>query len=231
MYKILIIDDEPEIRKFLRITLSSQHYDVITADNGRDGVSQAVLGKPDLVILDMGLPDLDGKWVLQNILSETFIPVIVLSVRSSETEKVMALDMGAQDYVVKPFSVNELLARIRRILSQQLPGQDRQSTLYDDGVLKVDVDSRQVFVNGEPVSVTRKEWAVLRQLMETPGRLVTQTALLQQVWGKSHTEDTQYLRNVIQKLRQKLGDNASSPRFIETEPGVGYRFLPSTDQT
>jgi two-component system KDP operon response regulator KdpE len=226
MTRILIIDDEPQIQKFLRISLGSQHYEVLSADTGHAGINQAVLAQPDLVILDLGLPDLDGKHVLQRIIAETRIPVLVLSVRSSEAEKVACLNMGAHDYVVKPFSVNELLARIRRILALSGQSPRSESLHFEDDALCVDEKERMLLVAGQPVALTRKEWAVLLHLLQAGGNLVTQTSLLQQIWGPTHVEDTQYLRNVIQKLRQKLNDDAAHPRYIETEPGVGYRFIP-----
>lgn len=222
--KILIIDDEPQIRKFLTISLESQGYEIITAETGQQGLSQAVLGNPDLIILDLGLPDMDGKHVLQKILNEKFIPVIVLSVRSSELEKVAALDMGAVDYVEKPFSVNEFLARIRRVLTMSRT-EDSRTLVFDDGYLRIEQENHRVYVHDAPVSLTKKEWAVLMTLLQTPGRLVTQATLLQKIWGESHVEDTQYLRNVILKLRQKLQDDAANPRYLETEPGIGYRFI------
>lgn len=231
MTRILVIDDEPQIQRFLRISLGSQHYEVLAADTGKAGIAQAVLARPDLVILDLGLPDLDGKHVLQTLVAETRTPVLVLSVRSAESEKVACLNMGACDYVVKPFSVNELLARVRRILQLTGSGQKQQELLFDDGNLRVEESSRKVQLLGETVALTRKEWAVLLQLMQSAGRLVTQSALLEQIWGKTHVEDTQYLRNVIQKLRQKLHDNAAHPRYLETEPGVGYRFIPAVIHT
>lgn len=224
--KILIIDDESQIRKFLTISLESQGYTIITAENGQQGLSQAILGNPDLIILDLGLPDMDGKHVLQKILNEKFIPVIVLSVRSSELEKVAALDMGAVDYVEKPFSVNEFLARIRRVLTMSRT-EDSHALVFDDGNLRIEQENRRVYVRNVPVSLTKKEWAVLITLLQTPGRLVTQATLLQKIWGESHVEDTQYLRNVMLKLRQKLQDDAANPRYLETEPGVGYRFIPA----
>jgi two-component system, OmpR family, KDP operon response regulator KdpE len=229
MTKILVIDDEPQIQKFLRISLGSQQYEVLSAEDGRSGISQSVLARPDLIILDLGLPDLDGKHVLQSIVSETRAPVIVLSVRSAENEKVACLNMGAHDYVVKPFSVNELLARVRRTLEVTGTLQNQEALSYDDGHLHVDEALRRVHLDGSAVSLTRKEWAVLLQLMRSAGRLVTQTALLEHIWGKTHLEDTQYLRNVIQKLRQKLHDDAANPRYLETEPGIGYRFIPVID--
>jgi two-component system KDP operon response regulator KdpE len=226
MHKILLIDDEPQIQKFLRISLSSQQFEVLSAENGQKGIAMALEQHPDLVILDLGLPDLDGKHVLQRLIGETRIPVVVLSVRANETEKVACLNMGAHDYVVKPFSVNELLARIRRTLALRGPSQPPQTLMFDDGQLQIEEVQRRVTLKGEVVALTRKEWAVLLHMVQANGGLVTQTNLLQHIWGATHLEDTQYLRNVIQKLRQKLQDDAAHPRYIETEPGVGYRFIP-----
>ena len=226
MLKILLIDDEPQIQKFLRISLSSQQFEVLSAENGHKGIAMALEHHPDLVILDLGLPDLDGKHVLQRLVGETRIPVVVLSVRANETEKVACLNMGAHDYVVKPFSVNELLARIRRTLALRATTASPQTLTFDDGQLQIEETQRRVMLKGGLVALTRKEWAVLLHLVQANGGLVTQTSLLQQIWGATHLEDTQYLRNVIQKLRQKLQDDAAHPRYIETEPGVGYRFIP-----
>ena len=226
MHKILLIDDEPQIQKFLRISLSSQQFEVLSAENGHKGIAMALEQHPGLVILDLGLPDLDGKHVLQRLIGETRIPVVVLSVRANETEKVACLNMGAHDYVVKPFSVNELLARIRRTLALRGPSQPPQTLMFDDGQLQIEEVKRRVTLKGEVVALTRKEWAVLLHMVQANGGLVTQTNLLQHIWGATHLEDTQYLRNVIQKLRQKLQDDAAHPRYIETEPGVGYRFIP-----
>jgi len=231
MYKILLIDDEPQIQKFLRISLSSQQFEVLSAENGHKGIATALEQHPDLIILDLGLPDLDGKHVLQRLVGETRIPVVVLSVRANETEKVACLNMGAHDYVVKPFSVNELLARIRRTLALRGPGLLPQTLMFDDGQLQIEEVQRRVALKGEVVALTRKEWAVLLHLVQANGGLVTQTNLLQQIWGATHLEDTQYLRNVIQKLRQKLRDDAAHPRYIETEPGVGYRFIPGQSKS
>ena len=231
MYKILLIDDEPQIQKFLRISLSSQQFEVLSAENGHKGIATALEQHPDLIILDLGLPDLDGKHVLQRLVGETRIPVVVLSVRANETEKVACLNMGAHDYVVKPFSVNELLARIRRTLALRGPGLLPQTLMFDDGHLQIEEVQRRVALKGEVVALTRKEWAVLLHLVQANGGLVTQTNLLQQIWGATHLEDTQYLRNVIQKLRQKLRDDAAHPRYIETEPGVGYRFIPGQSKS
>lgn len=226
MNRILIIDDEAQIRRFLRISLASQGYDVIEAETGTQGVAQAVLARPDLVILDLGLPDLDGKEVLRQIMAQSQQPVLVLSVRSSETEKVAALDMGAEDYVVKPFSVNELLARVRRILASRSGLRDDSATAqYTDARLSINPDRHEMMLDGQTISLTRKEWAVMNHLVQSPGRLVTQTSLLEKIWGRSHKDDTQYLRNVVRQLRIKLSDDAANPVYLETEPGIGYRFI------
>lgn len=231
MSRILIVDDEPQIRKFLRISLASQGYEVIEASDGATGLAQAALAEPALVVLDLGLPDLDGKEVLRRILAERTVPVLVLSVRSDEAEKVRALDLGAEDYVVKPFSVNELLARVRRLLASRSSEPLQPEPVFSDAQLSIEVAQRRLLVQGASVVLTRKEWAVLRHLMLAAGRLVTQTALLETIWGPSHRDDTQYLRNVIRQLRQKLGDDAANPSYIETEPGVGYRFLGQSQQS
>jgi two-component system KDP operon response regulator KdpE len=226
MTRVLVIDDEPQIQKFLRISLGSQQMEVIAAENGHQGLAQAVLANPDVIVLDLGLPDMDGKHVLQHLVGETRIPVLVLSVRASESEKVACLEMGAHDYIVKPFSVKELLARIKRTLALTNRLQTSEPMNFDDARLVVDENQHKVFLNGELIPLTRKEWAVLMHLVQAEGGLVTQSSMLQQIWGKTHVDDTQYLRNVIQKLRQKFNDDAAHPRFIETEPGVGYRFIP-----
>ncbi|HWK53861.1 MAG TPA: response regulator transcription factor [Hyphomicrobiales bacterium] len=228
MTTILVIDDEPQIQKFLRISLNSQHMEVISAESGHAGLNAAASTIPDLIILDLGLPDMDGKYVLQHLVAETRIPVLVLSVRASETEKVACLEMGAYDYIVKPFSVNELLARIKRTLAIIKPLPENEVLNFDNGRLVVDVARHKVMLDQEPVVLTRKEWAVFLHLVQSGGALVSQSTLLQKIWGVTHLNDTHYLRNVIQKLRQKLNDDAAHPRYIETEPGVGYRFIPGS---
>ncbi|WP_326430058.1 response regulator [Stutzerimonas frequens] len=221
---VLIIDDEPQIRKFLRISLASQGYRVLESTDGRDGLARAALEQPDLVVLDLGLPDMDGQDVLGELRSWTRVPVIVLSVRSSEAEKVRALDAGANDYVTKPFGIQEFLARVRALL--RLP----QSTTNSPGqvlcgALCIDLAFRRVSLGERIVSLTKKEYAVLAELARHAGRVVTQQHLLKIVWGPSHAGDSHYLRVVIGHLRQKLGDDPAAPRFIVTEAGVGYRLI------
>jgi two-component system KDP operon response regulator KdpE len=224
MSRILIIDDEPQIRRFLRISLVSQGYEVVEAETGEAGLTSAGLENPQLIILDLGLPDREGHEVLK-ILREFFEgPIIVLSVRYRETEKVRALDAGANDYVVKPFGIQELLARIRSLL-KLFEGVENIPAMYSDGNLTIDLINRRVAIQGSEIRLSRKEFELLRMLMSHPGRIVTQQQLLQQIWGPTHKEDTHYLRIFVAKLRSKLKDNPTEPRYIETEPGVGYRFL------
>lgn len=228
MNRILIIDDEPQIRRFLRISLSSQGYEILEAETGEEGLATASLESPNLVVLDLGLPDIDGKEVLKTLREFYEGPVIVLSVRYQEAEKVAALDAGANDYVVKPFGVKELLARIRSLL-RMFEGIESTPPVYDDGHLYVDLSGHELRVDNEEVKLSRKEFDLLRMLMTHAGRIVTQQQLLKEVWGPSHKDDSHYLRIFIAKIRSKLGDDPANPTYIETEPGVGYRFLAPDD--
>lgn len=221
---VLVIDDEAQIRKFLRISLSAQGYRVLEGGNGRDGLAQAALGKPDLVVLDLGLPDMDGQAVLRELRAWSSVPVMVLSVRASESEKVLALDGGANDYVTKPFGIQEFLARVRALL-RQATGGSRQEAVVRSGALSVDFAYRRVSLAGTEVALTPKEYAVLAMLARHLGRVVTQQQLLKDIWGPSHADDSHYLRVVVGHLRQKLGDDPTAPQFIVTEAGVGYRLL------
>lgn len=220
--KIVVIDDEVQIRRMLRIALASEGYEVTEAEDGSRGIAAVVRQQPDLVILDLGLPDRDGHSVLDELRSWSTVPVIVLSVRNQDKEKVAALDAGAQDYVTKPFSVQELLARVRANLRDHL--KPDTPPVLDDGALCVDLRKRQVWLNQQPVDLTPKEYAVLSKLAHAPNCVITQTQLLNEIWGPVHQEDTHYLRIVISHLRQKLGDDPGNPRYVRTESGVGYRF-------
>ena len=226
MYKILIIDDEPQIRRFLHIGLSAQGYSISEADNGRQGLASAADNPPDLIILDLGLPDLDGMVVLKKLRDFYHSPIIILSVRNRETEIVQALDTGANDYVVKPFGIQELMARIRGLIKAFGPSVESVREFSDER-LSIDLQERKLTVDGEVVKLSRKEFELLKRLINNAGRLVTQQQLLREIWGGTHVEDTHYLRIFIARLRTKLGDDPSNPRYIETEPGVGYRFLPT----
>lgn len=223
---VLVIDDEPQIRKFLRISLASQGYNVLEAATGAEGLSQVALNRPDVVVLDLGLPDMDGQQVLRDIREWSSVPVLVLSVRASEAQKVQALDSGANDYVTKPFGIQEFLARIRALL-RQAPSADAQEVALEIGPLTIDLAYRRVLLDGVEVALTRKEYAVLAQLSRHPGRVITQQQLLKDIWGPTHLENSHYLRIVVGHLRQKLADDPTRPRFIATEPGVGYRLLSS----
>lgn len=222
---ILVIDDEAQIRKFLRISLTAQGYKVLEGANGREGLAYAALSKPDLVVLDLGLPDMDGQTVLRGLREWSQVPVMVLSVRASESEKVLALDGGANDYVTKPFGIQEFLARVRVLLRLAGSAGEQQAASVSSGPLTVDFAYRRVLLAGLEISLTRKEYDVLALLARHLGRVVTQQHLLKEIWGPSHAEDSHYLRVVVGHLRQKLGDDPAAPRFIVTEAGVGYRLL------
>lgn len=222
--RILVIDDEPQIRRFLDISLRAQGYRVELADNGEHGLQALATHGADLVMLDLGLPDRDGQDVLQDLREWSQVPVIVLTVRAAEAEKVAALDAGANDYVVKPFGVQELMARVRALLRARATA-GNEPPVYDDGTLRVDLARREVLLGGEPVALARKEYALLALLVQHAGRVVTQPQMLRELWGQHHEHDTHYLRVLVGKLRQKLGDDAAAPRWIATEPGVGLRFL------
>ncbi|PYE35143.1 two-component system KDP operon response regulator KdpE [Idiomarina fontislapidosi] len=220
--RIVVIDDEKQIRRMLKIALSSAGHEVTEAENGEQGLNSVARQQPDLVILDLGLPDMDGKEVLQQLREWSSVPVIVLSVRSQDREKVIALDYGAQDYVTKPFSVEELLARVRANLRDRLKTTSNPIIEVDD--LVFDLSRRLVKKAGKVIELTPKEYAVVSTLVKQPNCVITQSQLLLEIWGPSHKEDTHYLRNVISHLRQKLGDNPTEPKYLRTEPGIGYRF-------
>lgn len=222
--RVLVIDDEPQIRKFIDISVRSQGYKTLLAETGEQGLSMLATQGADLVILDLGLPDRDGQDVLKELRQWSRVPVIVLTVRASEQQKVALLDAGANDYVTKPFGIEELMARIRAFLrNASLNGE--ATRVYDDGVLRIDIANREVSLQGMPVPLTRKEFSLLSLLASQPGRLITQSALLRQMWGPTHVEDAHYLRILVGKLRHKLDEDAAAPRYIITEPGVGLRFL------
>jgi two-component system KDP operon response regulator KdpE len=224
MARVLVIDDEPQIRKFLRISLQAHGYEVVEAMRGEDGIQQCALTRPDLVILDLGLPDVDGQEVIARLREWSKVPIIVLSVRAGEAEKVAALDRGADDYVTKPFGVAELLARVRAVLRSRRP-EGEQPAVIRSGDLSIDVARRRVRLTDQEIKLSRKEFALLRLLAQHAGRIVTHQHLLREIWGPAHEHETHYLRIYIGHLRQKLGDDPADPRYISNEPGVGYRLL------
>ncbi|WP_127092159.1 response regulator [Aquabacter cavernae] len=221
--RILVIEDEAPIRRFLKIVLASAGYEMLEAERGRLGVERAATSAPDAVMLDLGLPDMDGKAVIAAIRDWSQVPILILSVRDGETEKIAALDAGADDYVTKPFATGELLARLRVLLRKRAAGKAEPSEL-EAGALRVSLSARTVAVDGTEVKLTRKEFDVLALLMRHAGRLVSHRQILTTVWGPAHVEDTHYLRIAVGHIRDKLGDDAADPRFIITEPGVGYRL-------
>ncbi|WP_247875681.1 response regulator [Azospirillum sp. TSH100] len=221
--KILVIDDEPQIRKFLRISLSANGYGVVEAESGREGVEACAGQRPDLVILDLGLPDLDGQEVISALRQTSTVPIIVLSVRAQEYDKVEALDRGAVDYVVKPFGVGELMARVRAVLRQR-PADAEPATLITAGPITIDLARRVVERDGDELHLSRKEYELLAMLARHADHVLTHTDLLREVWGPAHVHDTAYLRVYVKQLRQKLEADPNLPALIVTEPGVGYRF-------
>jgi two-component system KDP operon response regulator KdpE len=222
--KILVVDDEPQIRRFLRISLSAHGYEVIEAARGAEAVSKTALEKVDLVILDLGLPDIDGHGVIEQIREWSEVPIIVLSVRSADVEKVRALDGGAEDYLTKPFSIAELMARVRAALRKRAAVKT-EDPVFTHGGLAIDLGRRRVTIDDAEVKLSRKEYGILRMLAASPGRVLTHQQILREVWGPNHLEDTHYLRIHVGHLRHKLGDDPSQPRYIVTEPGIGYRLM------
>ena len=219
---VLVIDDEVQIRRLLRVTLEANGYRVIEAATGGGGIVEVAQRKPDAVVLDLGLPDLDGLTVLKRLRDWSRVPILILTVRDAEDEKVAALDSGADDYVTKPFSTAELLARLRVALrhAQPLP----ENAVFRTGELEVDLAGRRVLVRGKEVKLTPTEYAFLRLLVRNAGRVVTQRQILAEVWGPNAVGQTHYLRVYAAHLREKLETDPTRPELILTEPGVGYRL-------
>ena len=220
--RILVIDDEPQIRKFMRISLAANGYEVIEAENAAQGIEAAKTQQPDLLILDLGLPDLDGQEVISAVREMSAVPIIVLSVRAGELDKVEALDRGANDYMVKPFGVAELMARVRAVLRQRTAkGND---DVVEAGSVVIDLGRRIVTRDGAEVHLSKREWGLLAFLASQPDHVLTHKQILKEVWGPAHGEDTAYLRVYVNQLRQKLEADPSAPTLIVTDAGVGYRL-------
>ena len=224
MTRILIVDDEPQIRRALRTSMQAHGYEVETAGTGGEGLERAVDTAPDLVFLDLGLPDLDGTEVIRRLRAFSEVPVIVLSVRDQQADKVAALDVGADDYVTKPFGMEELLARLRATLRRAHP-EEPAPPVQRFGDVEVDLGKRLVTRAGEPIHLTKTEYGLLEALVTNPGKLLTHQWLLRKVWGQGYGEESHYLRVYVRALRKKLGDDAAAPALILTEPGVGYRWI------
>jgi two-component system KDP operon response regulator KdpE len=223
---ILVVEDEAQMRRFLRVSLSSNGYRLVEVETGAEALAQAAQRNPDLILLDLGLPDLDGLAVTKRLREWSKAPILVISARGQEQDKIDALDAGADDYVTKPFGVGELLARMRVALRHRTPGADA-SAQFSTGELRVDLARRQVFVRDGEVHLTPIEYSLLTTLIRYAGRVVTHRQLLREVWGPNAGEQTQYLRVYMGQLRHKLESNPSRPVFLLTEPGVGYRLRES----
>lgn len=219
---IVIIDDEPQIRKILTIVLESENYKVVESENGKDGIIQVASMHPQLVILDIGLPDRDGFSVLKEIRTWSNIPVIILSVRNSEEDIVKALDIGADDYLTKPFNALELLARIRANIRRTL--RNEENTIFTNGDLQIDFASRIVRKADLEIKLTSTEFLLLVMLAKNVDKVLTHRHLLKEIWGPSSTENSQYLRVFVGQLRKKIEDDLSNPKYIITESGIGYRM-------
>ena len=221
--RILVVDDEKQIRRMLKAALEGYGYNIGEAASGHEGLSQTSIFHPDVIILDLGLPDIDGIEVIQRLREWTQVPIIVLSVREHEDDKIKALDVGADDYVTKPFSMGELLARLRAALRRIASSEDTPILTFNE--LSVDLAHRIVTVRGEEVRLTPTEYEVLKYLVKQAGRVVTHRQLLLAVWGSNYQEHSQYLRVYIGQLRHKIEVDPSQPAYIITEPGVGYRLV------
>ncbi len=224
--RILVVDDEPQITRVLRTSLSSHGYDIRVANDGETALEIMKDWSPDLVITDLAMPNMDGLELCRRLRTKTQIPILVLSVRGEERTKVKALDAGADDYVTKPFGIEELLARVRANLRRAPAEDEAQPSLIEMGDFRIDLAARKVAVRRREVHLTPKEYELLAYLARNPGKVITHRKLLNAVWGGNSTEQVEYLRVFVGQLRKKLEPEASSPRYIVTEPWVGYRFEP-----
>ncbi|HQO03856.1 MAG TPA: response regulator [Spirochaetota bacterium] len=220
---ILVVDDEVQIRRFLKISLESGGYKVVETETGKDGITQAATISPDVIILDLGLPDMEGLEFVQKVREWSKIPIIVLTVKDSDSDKVLLLDNGADDYLTKPFSINELKARIR--VAYRHKYRKEEPYIFESGKLAIDFSTRIVKKNGEKIKLTPKEYAVLSLLARNAGKVLTQNYILRELWGPYFQEESQYLRIYIMQIRRKIEEEPGNPKIIITEPGVGYRLI------
>ncbi|MBM3618146.1 MAG: response regulator transcription factor [Alphaproteobacteria bacterium] len=220
---VLIVDDEPQIRKLLGITLNNEQFKTVECDNGKEAVRLAASVKPELILLDLGLPDIDGQEVITAIREWSQVPIIILSVRSEDDEVTKALNSGADDYVTKPFNPNVLLARINANLRKAVTKEAGEPEIVN-GKLRMDLVRHEVFIDGEKSAFTPKEYELLRYFITHRGKMLTHKQILRDVWGPAHGDDTQYLRVYVSQLREKIEKDASDPDYIVTEPGIGYRM-------
>lgn len=222
---ILAIEDSLSIRRFLKTALISQNYQFLESSTGREGLEIATAIRPDVILLDLGLPDIDGLTVIKQLREWTLLPIIVLSARDQESDKVLALDLGADDYLTKPFSVVELNARLRVALRHAERIQENETPIFENGELKIDLINRLVLFENKAITLSPTQFAILAILVRRANKIVTHKQLLKEVWGDNHTEDMDYLRIFIYQLRHKLEQNPTSPKYIKTEPGIGYRLV------
>jgi two-component system KDP operon response regulator KdpE len=222
---VLVVEDEPQIRRFVRAALESEGYRVHEAESAQRGLIEAGTRRPDLLILDLGLPDRDGVEVIRDLRTWTDLPIIVLSARTQEAEKINALDAGADDYLTKPFGVGELIARIRVALRRRTAADDNQTHEFCFGNVKVDLLNRRVYRQDQEIHLTAIEYRLLTVLIRNNGKVLTHRQLLKEVWGPSHIEDSHYLRTYMAHLRQKLETDPAQPKHLTTETGVGYRLV------
>lgn len=222
---ILMIEDDPQIRRFLRATLAAEGYVSREALTAKDGIAQAEAGRPDLILLDLGLPDFDGLEVIRRVRESSQTPIVILSARGQEKDKVGALDLGADDYVAKPFAVGELLARIRAALRRATALPHDGGLVFRFGRVEVDLENRVVKAHGEEIHLTPNEYKLLQVFIRYPGKVLTQRQLLNEVWGPNNTDQAQYLRVYMAQLRRKLERDSTRPKHLQTEPGVGYRLV------
>jgi two-component system KDP operon response regulator KdpE len=227
MTRVLVVDDEPQIRRALSVNLSARGYDVDLAATGEDALRRAASAHPDAVLLDLGLPGIDGTDVVRGLRGWSTAPIIVLTVRDAESDKVAALDAGADDYITKPFGINELLARLRAALRRYQPASE--AAVVRTAAFTIDLAASKAWRGDTEVRLTPTEWQLVSLLVRNPGRLLTQRWLLQHVWGPEYSKETGYLRVYLAALRRKLEPNPSQPRYFVTEPGMGYRFEPDED--
>ena len=220
---ILVIDDEVQIRRLLRISLESNNFKVDEASTGKEGLVRVAMTRPDLIIMDLGLPDMDGLNVLKELRTWNKTPVLVLTVKDSEQDKISLLDAGADDYLTKPFGVGELLARLRVMLRHLTPVSGE--TIFLSGRLKVDMGKRVVTINEEEIKLTPTEYSILRYMIQHAGKVITHNQIMREVWGPNFEGETNYLRVYMAQLRKKIEENPSMPEILLTEPGIGYRLI------
>lgn len=222
--RVFVVDDEPQIRKLLKVSLGAHGYDIHEAVSGKEALTQAAAIKPDLVILDLGLPDIDGKEVVNRLREWSDVPILILTARDQEKEKIDALDAGADDYITKPFSMGELLARIR--VSVRRAAHTGDEPVIQCGDLSIDLAQRRVTIEDQEIKLTPTEYDIIKILAQNAGKVLTHRYLLKSVWGDTYSEDTHYIRVYIGQIRRKIEANPTQPKYIITESGVGYRLMP-----